>query len=173
MNNQNNNQMNNQNNNQMNNQNNNQMNNQNNNQNNNQMNNQIDKAGLAIAKSVLVIIIQIIEFVNERFNPLGVSLGGWSEQIKEDMSNYDEILLKLLLKYKGNTESEPEMQLLMALLFSGITFGISKKFSGNNGNNNNNNENNKGGVSNILNGFFGSNTKQNVNKNNSKVNKST
>lgn len=92
----------------------------------NNNNNDIDKASVSVAKTFLLFIIQFIEFVNNRYDPLGLDLDGWSNQLNNELDNHNEILYKILQKYKGNTETEPEIQLLMAIVMSGVTFHFSK-----------------------------------------------
>jgi len=38
----------------------------------------MDKASVTIAKTFLLFIIQFIEFINNRYDPLGLDLDGWS-----------------------------------------------------------------------------------------------
>ena len=119
-----------------------------NNINDNKKDNPMDKASVTIAKTFLLFIIQFIEFINNRYDPLGLDLDGWSNQLNSELDNHNEILYKILQKYKGNTETEPEIQLLMAVVMSGVTFhftktlnkGVSNMFQFGNNNNNNNDE---------------------------------
>ena len=45
-----------------------------------------------------------VEFLNNKFDPFDVKLDGWSEQINENIDDYDEIFAELHEKYqvKGN-----------------------------------------------------------------------
>jgi len=42
-----------------------------------------------------------IEYANAAFDPFGINLDGWGEQISEDIDSYDEIFSELYDKYKG------------------------------------------------------------------------
>lgn len=61
-----------------------------------------------------------LEFLNNRFDPFDVKLDGWSEQINENISDYDEIFSELHEKYKSKAKMAPELKLLFQLAGSGI-----------------------------------------------------
>ena len=56
-----------------------------------------------------------IEFLNNRFDPFDVKLDGWSEQINENIDDYDEIFAELHEKYKSKATMAPELKLLFQL----------------------------------------------------------
>jgi hypothetical protein len=56
-----------------------------------------------------------MEFLNNRYDPLGLSLDGWSEQVNENIEDYDEIFEELYDKYKDKTKVAPEVRLIMSL----------------------------------------------------------
>lgn len=56
-----------------------------------------------------------IEFLNNRFDPFDVKLDGWSEQINENIDDYDEIFSELHEKYKSKASMAPELKLLFQL----------------------------------------------------------
>jgi hypothetical protein len=114
-------------------------------------------------KQMLLMGVQGIEMANNRFDPLGVDLDGWSESMGYSMENqeYDEVLGELYEKYKGTGTMSPEIKLIFMIIGSATMFTITKKinkmdtsdiFSGflgkmmggqspqNNNNNNNNNQ---------------------------------
>jgi hypothetical protein len=49
----------------------------------------------------LTALITGIEFLNSRFDPFDIKLDGWSEQINENIDDYDEIFAELHEKYKS------------------------------------------------------------------------
>lgn len=61
-----------------------------------------------------------IEFLNNRFDPFDVKLDGWSEQINENIDDYDEIFAELHEKYKSKAKMAPELKLLFQLGGSAI-----------------------------------------------------
>ena len=56
-----------------------------------------------------------IEFLNNKFDPFDVKLDGWSEQIHENINDYDEIFAELHEKYKSKASMAPELKLLFQL----------------------------------------------------------
>ena len=42
-----------------------------------------------------------LEFLNNRFDPFDFKLDGWSEQVNEDLGDYDEIFGELHEKYNS------------------------------------------------------------------------
>ena len=61
-----------------------------------------------------------IEFLNNRFDPFDIKLDGWSEQINENINDYDEIFSELHEKYKSKAKMAPELKLLFQLFGSGV-----------------------------------------------------
>lgn len=69
---------------------------------------------------VLTTMITGLEFLNSKFDPFDVKLDGWSEQINENVDDYDEIFAELHEKYKSKAKMAPEIKLLFQLASSGI-----------------------------------------------------
>ena len=67
-----------------------------------------------------------IEYANTVFDPFGLNLDGWGEQVNEDIESYDEIFTELHNKYKGGKLS-PELSLLLRLGFSAAVVNITNK----------------------------------------------
>ena len=61
-----------------------------------------------------------IEFLNNRFDPFDVKLDGWSEQLNENIDEYDEIFGELHEKYQSKAKMAPELKLLFQLAGSAI-----------------------------------------------------
>lgn len=61
-----------------------------------------------------------LEFLNNRFDPFDVKLDGWSEQLNENIDDYDEIFGELHEKYKSKAKMAPELKLLFQLGGSAI-----------------------------------------------------
>lgn len=61
-----------------------------------------------------------LEFLNEKFDPFDVKLNGWSEQINENIDDYNEIFEELHEKYKSKAKMAPELKLLFQLGGSAI-----------------------------------------------------
>ena len=65
--------------------------------------------------NMLMAIINGMEFLNNRFDPFDIKLDGWSEQINENITDYDEIFGELHDKYKSKASMAPELKLLFQL----------------------------------------------------------
>jgi len=65
--------------------------------------------------NMLMAAINGIEFLNSRFDPFDVKLDGWSEQVNENINDYDEIFAELYEKYKSKASMAPELKLLFQL----------------------------------------------------------
>jgi len=61
-----------------------------------------------------------LEFLNNKFDPFDLKLDGWSEQVNENISEYDEIFGELHEKYKSKAKMSPELKLLFQLGGSAI-----------------------------------------------------
>ena len=61
-----------------------------------------------------------IEFLNNRFDPFDIKLDGWSEQINENINDYDDIFNELHEKYKSKATMAPEIKFLFQLFGSGV-----------------------------------------------------
>ena len=79
-----------------------------------------------IQQNWLITFINTIEYGNSMFDPFGVNLDGWGEQIGEDIDSYDEIFEELYEKYKGGKMS-PELSLLLRLGFSASVVHFSNR----------------------------------------------
>jgi len=65
--------------------------------------------------NMLMACINGIEFLNNRFDPFDVKLDGWSEQVNENMNDYDDVFGELYEKYKSKASMAPELKLLFQL----------------------------------------------------------
>jgi hypothetical protein len=61
-----------------------------------------------------------LEFLNNKFDPFDLKLDGWSEQVNENIDEYDEIFAELHEKYKSKAQMAPELKLLFQLGGSAI-----------------------------------------------------
>ena len=70
--------------------------------------------------NMLMAIINGIEFLNTKFDPFDIKLDGWSEQLQENLTEYDDIFGELHEKYKSKASMAPELKLLFQLGGSGM-----------------------------------------------------
>lgn len=73
------------------------------------------EASIRFQRSMLTTVTSGMEFLNSRYDPLGVALDGWSEQVNENIDDYDEIFEELYDKYKDKSKVAPEVRLIMSL----------------------------------------------------------
>jgi hypothetical protein len=65
--------------------------------------------------NMLMAVINGIEFLNNRFDPFDVKLDGWSDQLNENLTDYDDVFAELYDKYKSRASMAPELKLLFQL----------------------------------------------------------
>lgn len=65
--------------------------------------------------NMLMAVINGIEFLNNKFDPFDIKLDGWSDQIQENINDYDDIFSELHEKYKSKASMAPELKLLFQL----------------------------------------------------------
>ena len=70
--------------------------------------------------------INSLEYGNAVFDPFGLNLDGWGEQVSEDIDSYEEIFGELHDKYKGG-KLAPEISLLLRVGFSAAVLNFSNK----------------------------------------------
>ena len=65
--------------------------------------------------NMLMAVINGIEFLNGKFDPFDIKLDGWSEQVQENINDYDDVFNELYEKYKSKASMAPEIKLLFQL----------------------------------------------------------
>jgi Family of unknown function (DUF5767) len=70
--------------------------------------------------NMLMAVINGIEFLNGKFDPFDIKLDGWSEQINENLTDYDEVFGELHEKYKNKATMAPEVKLVFQLAGSAL-----------------------------------------------------
>jgi hypothetical protein len=82
-------------------------------------------ASVRFQRKMLMACVSGIEFLYTRFDPFDVKLDGWSEQVHENVNDYDDIFEELHDKYKGSGKKmAPELRLLMSLSGSAFMFHL-------------------------------------------------
>lgn len=69
---------------------------------------------------VLTTFITGLEFLNNKMDPFDIKLDGWSEQINENIDDYDDIFQELHEKYKSKAKMAPEVKLVFQLASSAM-----------------------------------------------------
>jgi len=83
-----------------------------------------------LGKNFMVNEVTALEFLNESYDPFGLKLKGWSEQIELNKQSYDSVLGELYQKYKNSGKKmEPEIKLVLMISASAASFHASKKMA--------------------------------------------
>lgn len=82
---------------------------------------------LKLSQGFLINAVQTLEFLNTKFDPIGVDLIGFSEVVSLGIDDYNEVLDELYEKYKKyGRKVEPEIKLILMLGGSAASFHASK-----------------------------------------------
>jgi len=82
-------------------------------------------ASIRFQRKMMMALVTGVEFVNTRFDPFDVKLDGWSEQVHENIDDYDDIFEELHEKYKSTGKKmAPELRLFMSLSGSAFMFHL-------------------------------------------------
>ena len=73
---------------------------------------------------MLIALVTGIEFLNTKFDPFDIKLEGWSENVHENVNDYDDVFEELHEKYKSKAQMAPELKLLFMLAGSGFMFHL-------------------------------------------------
>ena len=79
---------------------------------------------IKFSRKILMATVSGIEFMNNRFDPFDVKLDGWSENIMENVNDYDEVFEELHDKYSDSVKMAPELKLLAMVAGSGFMFHL-------------------------------------------------
>ena len=86
------------------------------------------EAGVKFQQKALMAFVTGLEFMNNKFDPVGAKLDGWSESVMDSIGDYDAVFRKLYEKYSSRAELPPELELLMTLVASGFMFHLTSSF---------------------------------------------
>ena len=80
-------------------------------------------ASIRFQRKMMMALVTGVEYLNTRFDPFDIRLNGWSEQVHDNINDYDDIFEELHDKYKGSGKKmAPELRLLMSLSGSAFMF---------------------------------------------------
>lgn len=84
----------------------------------------VDKS-IKFQRSLLISFASGAEYLNSTFDPVGIKLDGWSDNVSENIDSYDDVLEELAEKYgSGSSKLPPEIKLLFAIMTSGAMFHL-------------------------------------------------
>ena len=75
-----------------------------------------NEAGVKFGRKLLMGSVGIVEWLNNRFDPVGAKLEGWSESVMENIEDFDHSLERIVEKWTSHVEVAPEMELMTHLL---------------------------------------------------------
>ena len=79
-------------------------------------------------QKMLMAFISGTEYLNTRYDPLSIRLDGWSEQVNENINDYDDIFEELHYKYKASGKKmAPELRLFLSLSGSAFMFHLTSR----------------------------------------------
>ena len=79
-------------------------------------------------QKMLMAFISGTEYMNTRYDPFSIKLDGWSEQVNENINDYDDIFEELHYKYKATGKKmAPELRLFIALSGSAFMFHLTSR----------------------------------------------
>lgn len=82
-------------------------------------------ASIRFQRKMMMALVTGVEFVNTRFDPFDIKLDGWSEQVHENIDDYDDIFEELHEKYKSTGKKmAPELRLFLSLSGSAFMFHL-------------------------------------------------
>jgi hypothetical protein len=64
-------------------------------------------------RRMLVACVTGLEFLNDKFDPFDLELNGWSQNMMENVEDYDGVFEELYNKYKTKVQVAPEIKLVM------------------------------------------------------------
>jgi hypothetical protein len=79
---------------------------------------------IKFSRKILMALVSGVEFLNGRFDPFDIKLEGWSENIMENVSDYDEVFEELHDKYSDSVKMAPELKLIAMVAGSGFMFHL-------------------------------------------------
>jgi hypothetical protein len=83
----------------------------------------VDKS-IKFSRRMLIACTTGLEFMNKKYNPFEIQLDGWSENVMENVDDYDEVFEELYVKYRSKMHVAPEIKLIMMLGGSAMMFHL-------------------------------------------------
>jgi hypothetical protein len=79
-------------------------------------------------RKMLMAFVTGTEYLNTRYDPFSIKLEGWSEQVHENIDDFDDIFEELHMKYKSKGKAmPPELRLFISLSGSAFMFHLTSK----------------------------------------------
>jgi len=84
-------------------------------------------ASVRFQRKAMMFLVSGVEFMNTKFDPISAKLDGWSEQVHDKITDYDDIFEELHEKYKGSGQQmAPELRLLLGVGGSAFMYHLTQ-----------------------------------------------
>jgi hypothetical protein len=84
---------------------------------------EVDRS-IKFQRRMLVACVTGLEFLNDKFDPFDLELNGWSQNMMENVDDYDGIFEELYNKYKTKVNVAPEIKLMLMVGGSAMMFHL-------------------------------------------------
>lgn len=85
-------------------------------------------SSIRFQRKMLMAFVTGTEYLNTRYDPFAIKLDGWSEQVHDNINDYDDIFEELHEKYKAKGKKmAPELRLFISLTGSAFMFHLTSK----------------------------------------------
>jgi hypothetical protein len=85
-------------------------------------------ASVRFQRKMMMAFVTGTEYMNTRYDPVSARLEGWSEQVHENINDYDDIFEELHNKYKSSGKKmSPELRLFISLSGSAFMFHLTNR----------------------------------------------
>jgi Family of unknown function (DUF5767) len=84
---------------------------------------EVDRS-IKFQRRMLVACVTGLEFLNDKFDPFDLELNGWSQNVMENVDDYDGVFEELYNKYKTKVQVAPEVKLIMMVGGSAMMFHL-------------------------------------------------
>jgi hypothetical protein len=84
---------------------------------------EVDRS-IKFQRRMMIACITGLEFLNDKFDPFDLELNGWSQNVMENVDDYDGVFEELYNKYKTKVQVAPEVKLIMMVGGSAMMFHL-------------------------------------------------
>jgi len=84
---------------------------------------EVDRS-IKFQRRMLIACVTGLEFLNDKFDPFDVELNGWSQNMMENIDDYDGVFEELYNKYKAKVQVAPEIKMMMMVGGSAMMFHL-------------------------------------------------
>ena len=84
-------------------------------------------SSIKFQQKMLMALVSGLEYGNKRFDPFSIDLEGWSENVFENIEDFNTVFERLYDKYRKRGEMSPEIELMLTLAGSAFMFNMSNQ----------------------------------------------